>query len=302
MDARDESVCSLPLLMIPDIFPGMRHRSFGNAGSAPVVGQGTWKMEHDARAGTIAALRRGLDLGMTHIDTAELYGSGDVEHLVGEAIAGRRDDVFLVSKVMPQHASYEGTLRACESSLRRLGTDRLDVYLLHWPGSQPLKETVRAFERLVQDGKIRAWGVSNFDVAELEEAQAIAGPGRIACNQVLYHLAERSIEARVLPWCAKRGVALVAYSPFGAGRFPSPASAGGRVLAEVARARGATAHEIALAFLLRDPATFVIPKAARIPHVEAAARAGDLVLTEDELRRIDQAFPGPRRSGPLPML
>jgi diketogulonate reductase-like aldo/keto reductase len=285
-----------------DIFPDMRHRSFGHAGSAPVVGQGTWKMEHDARAGAIAALRRGLDLGMSHIDTAELYGSGEVETLVGEAIAGRRDEVFLVSKVMPQHASYEGTLRACENSLRRLRTDRLDVYLLHWPGSHPLKDTIRAFERLVEEKKIRAWGVSNFDVSHLKEALAIAGPGRIACNQVLYHLEERSIERSVLPWCAKHGVALVAYSPFGAGRFPAPGSAGGKVLTDVGRACGATPHEVALAFLLRDPSTLVIPKAARVSHVEEAARAGELVLPDEALRRLDEAFPAPRGTGPLPTL
>jgi diketogulonate reductase-like aldo/keto reductase len=259
-------------------------------------------MEHDSRTGAIAALRRGLDLGMSHIDTAELYGRGEVEELVGEAIAGRRDEVFLVSKVMPQHAGYEGTLRACESSLRRLKTDRLDVYLLHWPGSHPLKETIRAFERLVDQKKIGAWGVSNFDVADLEEALAIAGPGRIACNQVLYHLDERSIERRVLPWCAEHGVALVAYSPFGAGRFPSPTSHGGKVLAEVAHASGATPHAVALAFLLRHPSAFVIPKAARVAHVEDAARSSDLVLPEDAIRRIEKAFPAPRGAGTLPML
>lgn len=259
-------------------------------------------MEHDGRAEAIAALRRGIELGMSHIDTAELYGSGEVERLVGEAIAGRRDEVFLVSKVMPQHASYEGTLRACESSLRRLGTDRLDVYLLHWPGSHPLKDTIRAFEHLVSAQKIRAWGVSNFDVADLDEALAIAGPGRIACNQVLYHLEERSIEKRVLLWCAKHDVALVGYSPFGAGRFPSPNSARGRVLAEVARECGATPREVALAFLLRLPNTFAIPKAARVAHIDEAARAGDLELGEDALRKLDQAFPGPVEPGPLPML
>jgi diketogulonate reductase-like aldo/keto reductase len=259
-------------------------------------------MEGDSRAAAVAALRRGIALGMTHIDTAELYGSGEVEKLVGEAIAGRRDEVFLVSKVMPQHASYEGTLRACENSLRRLRTDHLDVYLLHWPGSHPLKDTIRAFERLVDEKKIRAWGVSNFDVAHLEQALAIAGPGRMACNQVIYHLEERSIEQRVLPWCEQHGVALVGYSPFGAGRFPSPSSRGGKVLAEVAREYEVTPHAVALAFLLRSPCTFAIPKAARVSHVEEAARAGDLVLADDAVRRIDEAFPAPRAVGPLPML
>jgi diketogulonate reductase-like aldo/keto reductase len=268
----------------------MDFRSFGRAGRVPVIGQGTWKMERDDRAGAIAALRRGLDLGLTHVDTAELYGSGDVETLVGEAIAGRRDEVFLVSKVVPEHASYEGTLRACEKSLRRLRTDRLDCYLLHWPGRHPLADTIRAFEELERQGKIRSWGVSNFDVGDLDEALSIAGPSRIACNQVLYHLGERAIEAAVLPWCARHSVALVAYSPFGAGRFPSPASSGGRVLAEIARARGATPHQVALAFLDRDPNVLTIPKAARVAHVEDVAGAGDLVLGAEDVARIDAAF------------
>lgn len=255
-------------------------------------------MERDNRAEAIAALRRGLNLGLTHIDTAELYGSGEVEALVGEAIAGRRDQVFLVSKVVPDHASYQGTLRACEKSLRRLRTNRLDCYLLHWPGRYPLAETIRAFEDLERQGKIRSWGVSNFDVGDLDEALSVAGPSRIACNQVLYHLDERSIEAAVLPWCARHSVALVAYSPLGAGRFPAPAGpvgAGGRVLAEVARARGATPHQVALAFLVRDPNVLAIPKAARVAHVEDVAGAGDLVLTADELRRVDEAFPRARK-------
>jgi diketogulonate reductase-like aldo/keto reductase len=208
--------------------------------------------------------------------------------------------------VVPEHASYEGTLRACEKSLRRLGTDRLDCYLLHWPGRHPLADTIRAFEQLERQGKIRSWGVSNFDVGDLDEALSLAGgsggPCRIACNQVLYHLGERAIEASVLPWCARHSVALVAYSPFGAGRFPSPASAGGRVLAEVGRARGATPHQVALAFLTRDPNVLAIPKAARVAHVEDVAGASDLVLTPEDIQRIDATFPGPRRAGRLPML
>jgi diketogulonate reductase-like aldo/keto reductase len=279
----------------------MRQRAFGHAGKVPVIGQGTWKMERDDRAGAIAALRRGVDLGLTHIDTAELYGAGDVEKLVAEAIAGRRDDVFLVSKVVPEHATYEGTLRACETSLRRLRTDRLDCYLLHWPGPHPLVDTIRAFEHLEQSGKIRSWGVSNFDVAELDEAIAIAGPGRIACNQVLYHLNERSVERAVLPWCSRNRVALVAYSPFGAGRFPTERSARGRVLAELARLRGATPHQVALAFLLRDPTVLAIPKAAHVDHVEDVAAGGDLVLTDDEVHLVESAFPA-SDAGSLPML
>src|SRR5580692_151024 len=208
----------------------MRDRPFGHAGAVPAIGQGTWNMERDNKSGAIAALRRGLDLGMTHVDTAEMYGSGKVEELVGEALAGRRQEAFLVSKVLPQNASYEGTLRACEKSLRRLRTDHLDSYLLHWPGSHPLEDTIRAFEKLERDGKIRSWGVRNFDVSDLNEALEIAGPGRIACNQVLYHVDERAIEHAVLPWCRIHGVALVAYSPFGSGSFPSESSPRGKVL------------------------------------------------------------------------
>jgi diketogulonate reductase-like aldo/keto reductase len=278
----------------------MLRRAFGQVGEVPVIGQGTWKMERDDRTQAIAALRRGLDLGLAHVDTAELYGSGVVEELVGEAIAGRRDELFLVSKVVPEHATYEGTLRACDKSLRRLRTDRLDCYLLHWPGRHPLAETIRAFEQLRRDKKILSWGVSNFDVAELDAALEIAGPGRIACNQVLYHLNERSVERAVLPWCAKHGVALVAYSPLGAGSFPSERTARGRLLAEVARARGATPRQVALAFLLRHPAVLTIPKAARVAHVEEIAGAADLVLADDEVRRIEVAFPR-ADSGSLPM-
>jgi diketogulonate reductase-like aldo/keto reductase len=283
----------------------MRRRSFGHAGNVPVIGLGTWKMQRDDRRGAIAALREGLDRGLSHVDTAELYGDGAVESLVGEAIEGRREEVFLVSKVSPDHATYEGTLRACEKSLRRLRTDRLDCYLLHWPGPHPLAETVRAFEALVRQQKIRSWGVSNFDVGELDDALAAGGSperGRIACDQVLLHLDERSVERAVLPWCTRHGVALVAYSPFGAGRFPSPSTARGRVLAEVARERGATPHQVALAFLVRQEGVFAIPKAARVAHVVDVAGAADLVLGEEEVRRLEAAFPLPRAGGPLPVI
>jgi diketogulonate reductase-like aldo/keto reductase len=272
----------------------MQRRAFGHAGLVPAIGLGTWKMEHDGRTEAIAALRRGLDLGLTHIDTAELYGSGHVEELVADAIAGRRDEVFLVSKVVPEHATLAGTLRACEASLRRLRTDRLDCYLLHWPGRHPVSGTIRAFEELQRAGKIRSWGLSNFDVGELDEALALSGPARIACDQVLYHLNERAVENGVLPWCASHGVALVAYSPFGAGNFPAERSAGGKVLAEVARRRGATPRQVALAFLLRHPNVVAIPKAARVTHVEEIAGAADLTLTEDEVGQIDAVFPRSR--------
>jgi diketogulonate reductase-like aldo/keto reductase len=257
----------------------------------PKVGQGTWKMEGDEPAEVVAALRAGLDAGLSHVDSAELYGHGRVEELVGEALAGRRDEVFLVSKVQPSNATRKGTLRACERSLRRLRTDRLDCYLLHWPGSHPLEDTVAAFEELLKAGKIRSWGLSNFDVEDLEEALRIAGPRRIACNQVLYHLKARDMEAEVLPWCIRHEVALVGYSPFGSGRFPSLSTAGGKVLGAVASAHHATPFQVALAFLIRNPHVFGIPKAADKTHVQSNAAAAELVLTSDELERLSQAFP-----------
>lgn len=279
----------------------MQTRLFGpTAVGVPLIGQGTWNMERDDRAAVVEALRRGIEAGMTHIDTAELYGGGRVESLVGEAIAGRRDEVFLVSKVLPENASRRGTVAACERSLKRLGTDRLDCYLLHWPGSHPLEGTIEAFEELRASGRILSWGVSNFDEEELAAAVAIAGPGRVACNQVLYHLGERRIEHAVLPYCAEHGIALVAYSPFGSGRFPRPRSRGGRVLAKIAEARAATPHQVALAFLLRHPAVLAIPKASQAAHALENAGAGDLTLGSDEIRRLDTAFPRgrPRRGVP----
>jgi diketogulonate reductase-like aldo/keto reductase len=279
----------------------VKRRKLGASGvEVPIVGQGTWELEGAPRADAIAALRRGLDLGMSHIDTAEMYGSGAVEELVGEAIAGRREEVFLASKVLPQNASRAGTTRACERSLERLKTDRLDLYLLHWPGSHPLEETFAAFEALVEAGKIRLWGVSNFDVDELERALAIAGRGRIACNQVLYHLGARYVEGVLHQRCAQAEVALVGYSPFGSGRFPGERSSGGRVLEEIARAHRATPRQVALAFLLRLPHTFAIPKAARFEHVGENAGGAALVLDEDEVERLARAFP--LRGDSLPYL
>jgi diketogulonate reductase-like aldo/keto reductase len=274
----------------------MRTRPFGWTGwQVPVIGQGTWNLERADRAQAIAALRRGIELGMTHIDTAELYGAGRVEELVAEAIEGRRDQVFLVSKVWPEHASRQGTIAACEQSLHRLRTDRLDVYLLHWPSQHPLAETLAAFTELERAGKIRAFGVSNFDDQHLESALKIAGERRIACNQVLYHLEERSIEHAVLPWCERHQVAVVAYSPFGSGHFPAPQSKGGRVLARIGQAHSATPHQVALAFLTRRPFVFAIPKAATVAHVVANAAAADLQLTARDLHDLDAAFPlGPR--------
>ena len=277
----------------------MRYRSFGSSGrDVAIVGQGTWQIDGRRRAEAIAALRIGLDLGMNHIDTAEMYG--DAEPIVAEAIAGRRDQVFLVSKVLPQNASRAGTIAACERSLARLGTDRLDCYLLHWRGRYPLEETIGAFESLVEQGKIVSWGVSNFDVDDLEEALSIAGAGRIACNQILYHLEERAIEHEVIPWCERHDVAIVGYSPFGSGAFPQPASPGGRVLAEIAASCGATARQVALAFLARQ--AFVIPKAGSPDHAADNAAAGDLRLSEAAVARIDAAFPLGARPRSLPMI
>ena len=281
----------------------MKQDVFGPTGRrVPVIGQGSWYIESGDRRQAVAALQRGIEQGMTHIDTAEMYGDGAAESVVGEAIAGRRDAVFLVSKVLPHNASRQGTVAACERSLRALGTDRLDVYLLHWRGPHPLAETFAAFERLQQDGKIRAWGVSNFDVDDLDEALAVAGPGRIACHQVLCHLGERAIEHAVIPWCRQHGVAVVAYSPFGHDAFPKATSPGGRVLAEVAAAHGATARQVALAFLLRQPGVFTIPKASRAAHTEDNAGAGALVLSAADITRIDAAFPRGTRPDHLPMI
>ncbi len=277
----------------------MEQRPFGfTKRRVSAIGQGTWNMETSSRAAAASALRRGLDLGMTHIDTAEMYGMGAAEEIIAEAIAGRRDETFLVSKVLPNNASRKGTIAACEKSLARLKTDRLDCYLLHWRGQHPLADTIAAFTQLQSAGKILSWGVSNFDVPDLEEARKIAGAGRIACNQVLYHAQERSIEHAVIPWCAKNDVAVVAYSPFGHDDFPEADSKGGRVLAEVAAAHVATPRQVVLRFLLRFESVFAIPKAASVGHVADNAAAGGLTLTTAEIERISDAFPlGPRRRG-----
>ena len=267
------------------------------------IGQGTWKIEGSAAADVIAALRRGLDLGLTHIDTAEMYGSGASERIIGKAIEGRRDEVFLVSKVLPNHASKSGTLAACEKSLAHLRTDRLDCFLLHWRGSVPLEDTIAAFETLVRQGKILAWGVSNFDVQDLAEVAAIAGPGHPACNQVLYHLKERAIEHAVLPWCAQHGTAVVAYTPFGQspGIFAGESKAA-KVLREIADSHGATPRQVALRFLLRQPEVFVIPKASDIAHVTENAGTFNVELNDSDMAKIDAAFPLGRASRGLPMI
>lgn len=247
-------------------------------------------MEREPRLAA-AALRRGIELGLTHIDTAEIYGNGRVESLVGRALTGLRDKVVLVSKVDPAHASRRGLAAACEASLRRLRTDRLDVYLLHWLSPHPVTETVEAFEQLVESGRIRYWGVSNLDADTVAQFVAAAGPGRICCNQVMHHLGERSIEHAVLPYCREQRIALVGYSPFGAGAFPPQSAEGRQALQEVAGAVDATPRQVALAFLLEKSGGFTIPKAARIPHVEENAAAAGLVLPPEAVVRLDRAFP-----------
>lgn len=279
----------------------MRQQKFGPAGPATsVIGQGTWYIDHGDRAAAVAALRGGLDAGMSHIDTAEMYG--DAEPVVAEAIAGRRDEVFLVSKVLPSNASRRGTITACDRSLKRLKTDRLNCYLLHWRGQYPLEETVAAFDELIRAGKIRSWGVSNFDADDLGELLGVAGEGKIACNQVLYHLQERAIEHAVVPWCEAHGVAVVAYSPFGHNEFPDPRSKAGEVLQQIATAHDATPRQVALSFLTRKPPVFAIPKSSSSAHATDNARAGDMVLDDDEIARIDRAFPLGPEPRSLPML
>jgi diketogulonate reductase-like aldo/keto reductase len=273
----------------------MRTRPFGWTGvEVPVLGQGTWIIESTPDA-SIAALRAGLDLGMTHIDTAEMYGSGRAEELVAEAIAGRRDEVFLASKVLPSNASYEGTLRACERSLRRLKTDRIDLYMLHWPGRHSIDETMRAMQKLIEQGSIRFAGVSNFDVQELPRP---AKSQRLACNQVLYHLGDRGIERRLMPWCAERQIPVVAYSPFGHGEFPERS----KVLQDIAKRHGRTPRQVVLNWVTRDPNVFTIPKTARVERVKENAASLDFELTTEDLAAIDRAFPAPDRDVPLGML
>jgi diketogulonate reductase-like aldo/keto reductase len=270
----------------------MRTKAFGATGEIlPVLGQGTWNLERDPKE-AVDALRRGVALGLTHVDTAEMYGGGRVEEIVGDALRGIRERVFLASKVLPSNASYDGTRLACERSLRRLRTDRLDLYLLHWAGSHPLEETIRAFESLRQEGKIRHYGVSNFDPEELERATSLAGPGKIACNQVLYNLQERTIEHALVDACAARDVAVVAYTPIGG----DLGFASSKALDDLARAKGATPRQLALAFLTRHAHAFAIPKTASTSHVEENAQAGALALSPEDVAAIDRAFPaGPWR-------
>jgi diketogulonate reductase-like aldo/keto reductase len=280
----------------------LKQKKFGTGGpDVSVIGQGTWYLDRGDRKAAIAALRRGIETGMTHIDTAEMYG--EAEPVIADAIAGLpREKLFLVSKVLPSNASRRGTITACERSLKRLKTDHLDCYLLHWRGSYPFEETVAAFDELVAAGKIRSWGVSNFDSDDLDELLDVAGEGKIACNQVLYHLQERAIEHAVIPWCEQHGVAVVAYSPFGHNDFPSARSKGGEALQVIADAHKATPRQVALAFLTRAPSVLAIPKASSAEHAADNAAAGKLSLSDAEIAALDKAFPrGPKPRG-LPML
>ncbi len=265
----------------------------------PRLGMGTWHMGEDGRdrAAEVAALRQGLDLGMALVDTAEMYGNGGAERVVGEAIRGRREDVFLVSKFYPHHASRRKLAAACEASLGRLRVETIDLYLLHWRGSVPFAETVEALERLEREGKIRRWGVSNLDVADVEELVGIAGEGRVAANQVLYNLARRGVEFDLLPWCAHHGVPVMAYSPLDEG-----ALAGHRTLASAAARLGATAAQVAVAWLLRRPEVVVIPKASRMEHVRDNARCADIVLDAETIAALERAFPPPNGKQPLQVI
>ena len=268
--------------------------------NVPALGQGTWHMGErgGAAKAEVAALRLGIDLGMTLIDTAEMYGSGGAEQVVAQAIAGQRDKIFLVSKVSPHNASRTGVGAACERSLKRLGTDRIDLYLLHWPGSHPLEDTVTAFEELKAAGKIGAWGVSNFDVQEMQALMRIKEGAACASNQVLYHPDSRGIEYDLLPWCAQHRMSVMAYSPVGQGGRLLRSAA----LAAVAKRHNATPAQIAIAWGLRHPHVISIPKAVDATHLRQNAAAGDITLTQEDLAAIDAAHPPPRRKQSLGML
>ncbi len=265
----------------------------------PILGMGTWQMGENARnrQSEIDALRHGLDLGLTLIDTAEMYGEGGAEEVIAQAIASRRAEVFLVSKVYPHNASKRGTITACERSLQRLKTDYLDLYLLHWRGEVPLVETLEALQTLQQSGKIRSYGVSNFDAEDMEEAIGLKDGKGIATNQVLYNLMRRGIEWNLLPWCRQRGIPIMAYSPIEQGRLLN-----NRTLKMIAQQREVTAAQVAIAWLLHQENVIVIPKSSRIDHVEQNYAALNLKLSAEELAALDAAFPPPTKPVPLEML
>lgn len=276
----------------------MRTLTLPDGRSVPALGLGTWYMGESAGAhdGEVRALQTGIELGMTLIDTAEMYAEGGAEEVVGDAVQGRRDEVFIVSKVLPYNASRKGTIAACEASLRRLGTDHIDLYLLHWPGAHPLAETIEAFEALQAAGKIGGYGVSNFDVAEMAAWEKAAGPGACQTDQVLYNLSRRGIEWDLVPWARERMIPLMAYSPLEQGRLRD------KSLDVVAEKHGVTAMQVALAWVLRDPSVIAIPKASNPLHVRANSAALELVLDEEDLALIDRAYPAPHRKQALEIL
>ena len=278
---------------------GVRTTRLPSGEAIPSLGQGTWGMAEDARRrkDEVAALRVGIDLGMTLIDTAEMYADGGAEALVGEAIAGRRDELFLVSKILPENATKPGTVAACEHSLRRLRTDRLDLYLLHWRGNVLLEETLDAFAALVDAGKIRYWGVSNFDVVDMIELWRLDGGAKVATDQVLYNLTRRGIEYDLMPWCRSRNIPIMAYSPIEQGRLLNH-----RDLRDVAARHGARPAQVALAWLLRQDGIVAIPKAANVAHVRENYAALAIHLTREDLTALDRAFPAPTEAIPLAML
>ena len=265
----------------------------------PKFGLGTWRMGESARkrADEVKALAHGLSLGVTLIDTAEMYGDGEAETIVADAVGSKRDDVFIVSKVLPSNSSKRGTISACERSLKRLKTDRIDLYLLHWRGSPPLRETIEAFETLKDAGKILSWGVSNFDTGEMEEVAETKGGNACATNQVLYNLTRRGIEFDMMPWCRTRKMPIMAYSPIEQGRM-----LGHPALGDVARRHKATPAQVGLAWLLRQDGVIVIPKATALAHVDEDVAALDLKLTADDLATLDRAFPPPKKATSLDML
>ena len=271
--------------------------------SLPAIGQGTWYMGEDSgrRRDEVAALRAGLDLGLRLIDTAEMYADGAAEEVVGEALAGRRDSAFLVSKLYPWNAAGQKAITACEASLRRLKTDYLDLYLLHWTGDFSFSDTVDAMETLIAQGKIRHWGVSNLDYEDMQALWQVAGGQHCATNQVLYHLASRGIEYELLPWCQQQQMPVMAYSPLAqAGRLRSDLLTNG-VVNEIAHAHNASAAQILLAWVIRQPGVIAIPKAANVAHVEQNAAALDITLSASELTRLDKAYPAPSSKTALDM-
>ncbi len=277
--------------------PTIPHTTLPSGAKIPNFGLGTWRMGEDARRrkDEIAALRHGLERGVTLIDTAEMYG--DAESLVGEAIAGRRKDLFIVSKVLPENASRLGTIAACERSLKKLKTDCIDLYLLHWRGDEPLEETIEAFSSLVETGKICDWGVSNFDISDIGELWKTPEGNGVAANQVLYNLTRRGIEFDLMPWCRQHKVPVMAYSPIEQGRL-----LGHTALRDVAKRHNATPAQVALSWIMRHDNVIAIPKATTLTHIDENLGALDLILTQDDFATLDHAFPPPKRAAPLEML